>query len=169
VLEDAVRRAVAEFIGTFTLIFIGVGAIAAANVVHDPSLIGVAIAQGLAIGVMVSALRHISGGHFNPTITFGFLVTRRIKPALGLLYWTVQLAGAALAALLARDLRPRAITSAVNLGVPALGSGVDAAAGVGLEAIFTLFLAWVVFASAVDPRGSFKSGVRELRPGDAAA
>jgi MIP family channel proteins len=155
--EDALRRAVAEFIGTFTLIFIGVGSIVAANEIHDPSLIGVAIAHGLAIGVMVSALGHISGGHFNPAITFGFLVTRRIKPALGLVYWLAQFAGAALAALLVRQLLPRATTEAVHLGVPALGGGVDAAAGFGLEAILTFFLAWVVFASAVDPRGTFKS------------
>jgi aquaporin TIP len=157
VLEDAIRRAVAEFVGTFTLIFIGVGSIVAANDIHDPSLIGVALAHGLAIGVMVSAVGHISGGHFNPAITFGFLVTRRIKPALGLLYWVVQFAGAALAALLVRDLLPRATTQAVHLGVPALGGGVDAASGFGLEAVLTFFLAWVVFASAVDARGTFKS------------
>jgi aquaporin TIP len=157
VFEDPLRRAVAEFIGTFTLIFIGCGSIVAANTIHDTSLIGVAIAHGLAIGVMVSAVGHISGGHFNPAITFGFLVTRRIKPALGLLYWAVQLAGAALAALLVRDLLPRATTEVVHLGIPALGHGVDAGSGVGLEAILTFFLAWVVFASAVDPRGTFKS------------
>ena len=155
--EDALRRGVAEFIGTFTLIFIGVGSIVAANDIHDPSLIGVAIAHGLAIGVMVSALRHISGGHFNPAITFGFLVTRRIKPVLGLIYWVAQLAGAALAALLVRDLLPRATTDAVHLGVPAIGGGVNAGAAFGLEAIMTFFLAWVVFATAVDPRGTFKS------------
>jgi aquaporin TIP len=155
--EDTLRRAVAEMVGAFTLTFIGAGAAAASGVIADPTLIGVAIANGLAIGVMVCALGHISGGHFNPAITFGFLVTRRIKPALGLLYWVVQFAGAALAALLVRDLLPRATTHAVHLGVPALGGGVDAASGFGLEAVLTFFLAWVVFASAVDARGTFKS------------
>jgi aquaporin TIP len=155
--EDALRRAVAEFIGTFTLIFIGVGSIVTANSIHDPSLIGIALAHGLAIAVMVSALGHVSGGHFNPAVTFGFLITRRIKPALGLLYWVAQLAGATLAALLVRDLLPRASTNAVHLGVPALGGGVNAGAGFALEAILTFFLMWVVFATAVDPRGTFKS------------
>jgi MIP family channel proteins len=155
--EDAMRRAVAEFVGTFTLIFIGVGSIVAANTIHDPSLIGVAIAHGLAIGVMVSALGHISGAHFNPSITFGFLVTRRIKPALAGVYWVAQFAGAAFAALLLRELLPRATTGAVHLGVPAIGNGVNAGAAFGLEAIMTFFLAWVVFASAVDARGTFKS------------
>jgi aquaporin TIP len=157
VLEDPFRRGVAEFIGAFTLIFIGAGAAVAANASHDTTLIGVAIANGVAIAVMVSALGHISGGHFNPAITFGFLITRRIKPALALLYWVAQFGGAALAALLVRNLLPRASSEAVNLGVPALGNGVDASSGFLLEAIFTFFLVWVVFATAVDPRGTFKS------------
>jgi aquaporin TIP len=155
--EDALRRGVAEFVGTFTLIFIGAGAIVAAGQIHDPSLIGVAMAHGLAIAIMVSALGHISGGHFNPAVTFGMLVTRRIQPALGMLYWLSQLAGAALAALLLRELLPTVSTNAVELGVPAVGHGVGPGAAFGLEAIMTFFLVWVVFATAVDPRGTFKS------------
>lgn len=155
--EDALRRGVAEFIGAFTLTFIGAGAAVAATQVHDPTLIGVAIANGLAIGVMVSAMGHISGAHFNPAITFGFLITRRIKPALGLVYWVSQFAGAALAALLVHELVPHALTDAVKLGVPATGNGVDAASAFGLEAIMTFLLVWVVFASAVDARGTFKT------------
>jgi aquaporin TIP len=154
---DPIRRGVAEFVGTFTLIFIGAGSIVTAEAIHDPSLIGVAIAHGVAIAVMVSALGHISGAHFNPAITVAFLLTRRIKAGLALVYWLAQLGGAALAALLVRDLLPRAASNAVHLGVPALGHGVDAGAGFALEAILTFFLAWVVFATAVDPRGTFKS------------
>jgi aquaporin Z len=155
--EEALRRAVAEFVGTFTLLFVGIGSILTANQIHDPSLIGVALAHGLAIAVMVSALGHISGAHFNPAITFAFLVTRRIKPALGLIYWAAQLAGATLGALVVQQLLPRASTKAVELGVPAIGHGVNAGAAFGLEAIMTFFVVWVVFATAVDPRGTFKS------------
>lgn len=156
-LPDPLRRALAEAVGTFTLIFIGVGSIVATKGINDPSLIGIAMAHGLAIAVMVSALGHISGGHFNPAITFGFLITRRIRPSLAVLYWIAQFAGAALGALLVRDLLPRGATEAVELGVPALGHGVDAGSGFVLELIFTFFLVWVVFATAVDPRGAFKS------------
>jgi aquaporin TIP len=155
--ESPLRRGVAEFIGAFALIFIGAGSIVTANAIHDPSLIGIAIAHGVTIAIMVSAVGHISGGHFNPAVTFGFLVTRRIKMGMALVYWLAQLSGAALAALLVRDLLPRAASDAVKLGVPALGNGVDASAGFGLEAIFTFFLVWVVFATAVDARGAFKS------------
>jgi MIP family channel proteins len=155
--EDTLRRAVAESIGAFTLTFIGAGAAAAAGGVHDPTLIGLAIANGLAIGVMVCALGPISGGHFNPAITFGFLITRRIKPHLAGVYWIAQFGGAALAALLVRQLLPRSITEAVNLGVPALGHGVDATSGFLLEAILTFFLVLVVFGAAVDQRGPFNA------------
>jgi aquaporin Z len=156
-MEDPIRRGAAEFVGTFTLIFIGAGSIVASEQVHDPSLIGVAIATGVAIAVMVSALGHISGGHFNPAVTLGFLITRRIEPALGLFYWVVQLAGAAAAALLVRELLPGAATAPSHIGVPATGHGVSSGQAFGLEAIMTFFLVWVVFATAVDPRGAFKS------------
>ncbi len=156
-LEDTIRPAVAEFIGTFTLIFIGAGSIIAAHGIEDPSLIGIAIAHGLAIGVMVAVYARVSGAHFNPAITFGFLLTRRIKPALAVVYWVAQLAGAAVAALLLRELLPSAETEAVSLGVPALGHGVDAGAGVVLEGILTFLLVTVVFGTAVDPKGAFRS------------
>jgi aquaporin TIP len=154
---DTARLAVAEFIGTFTLIFIGAGSIIAAHGIADPSLIGIAIAHGLAIGVMVAAFARVSGAHFNPAVTFGFLLTRRIKPPLAVVYWVAQLAGAAIAALLLRELLPSGETEAVSLGVPALGHGVDAAAGATLEGILTFLLVTVVFATAVDPKGAFKS------------
>ena len=75
---DPLRRGFAEFVGTFTLIFIGGGAGIASG--HD--IVAVALANGLAIGIMVSNLGHISGGHFNPAITLGFVATRRITGAL---------------------------------------------------------------------------------------
>lgn len=155
--EDSLRRAMAEFVGTFTLIFIGVGSIVAANQIHDPTLIGVAIAHGLAIGVMVSAVGHISGAHFNPAVTFGFLITKRIKGQIAVVYWVSQLAAAAIGALLVKVLLPSGMAESVSLGVPALGKGVGAGAGFGLEAVLTFLLVWVIFANAVDPGGAFKS------------
>ncbi len=154
---ELTRKLVAEFIGAFTLIFIGCGSIVVAVGIHDSSLIGVAIANGLAIGVMVCAMGYISGAHFNPAITFGALLAGKIKPGLAVPYWIAQLAGATLAALLVKVLLPRAATGPPsNLGVPALRNGVDAASGACLEAIFTFFLVWVVFATAIDQKSTFK-------------
>src|SRR5690348_6641081 len=128
--QDTLRRAVAEFVGTFTLIFIGVGSIVAAHQLKDPTLIGVAIAHGLAIGVMASAVGHISGGHFNPAVTLGFLVTRRLAPSLALVYWSVQLLGATAGALLLRWFYSDSVRAMSNLGSPALGSGISVWQGV---------------------------------------
>ena len=153
--EEPLRRGVAELVGAFTLTFAGVGAIAAGGA--GGGLVGVAFAHGLAIAVMVSALGHISGGHFNPAVTFGFLVTRRIEPMLAAVYVVAQLAGAVAAAALLWWILPNNAADAVNLGAPALGAGVGKGAGVVCEAILTFFLVWVVFATAVDPRGTFKS------------
>ena len=148
---DYVRRGAAEFIGTFALIFIGAGSIAFARTLTD-----VALAHGLVIAVFVSALGFISGGHFNPAITLGFLLTRRIAATLAVFYWLVQFGAAALAALTLKLVLPSAIENSSNLGAPSLGGGIGAGAGVVIEAILTFFLVFVVFATAVDPRGAFK-------------
>src|ERR671931_1958945 len=114
---DPLRRGFAEFVGTFTLVFIGAGSILTFGKLFAVAfaqggglqitglgLVAVAFAHGLAIAVMVSALGHISGGHFNPAITLGFLVTRRIAPALAGVYWIAQFAGAVAAAAILRGL-----------------------------------------------------------------
>lgn len=84
-----VKQCVAEFIGTFTLIFIGVGAIYHFGEVSG-GLLGIALAHGLAIAVMVSATGGISGGHLNPAVTFGLLVG---------VYWIGPMLGGGLAGL----------------------------------------------------------------------
>jgi aquaporin Z len=152
VLEyDYLRRGAAEFVGTFALIFVGAGSVAFARTLTD-----VALANGLVIAVMVSAVGFISGGHFNPAVTLGFLVTKRIAPMLALWYWVVQFGAAAAAALLLRWVLPGPIQSQSHLGVPALGGGIGSGAAVVVEAVLTFFLVFVIFATAVDPRGAFK-------------
>src|SRR5437899_3953946 len=89
------RKGVAEFIGAFTLIFIGAGAIISTG---GTDLVVIALAHGLAIGVMASAFAHISGRHFNPAVTLGALVGRQISLRLALPYWASHLLGATVAA-----------------------------------------------------------------------
>ena len=72
-------------------------------------------------------------------------------------YWVAQFAGAVLAALLLTGLLPNALTDPVNLGAPAIAGGIGAGAGLVIEAILTFFLVWVIFATAADERGTFKS------------
>jgi aquaporin Z len=150
--HDPVRRGIAELVGTFALVFVAMGSIA---FIQSNLLVGVALANGLTIAVMASAVGHISGGHFNPAVTLGFLVTRRIGPALAALYWLAQIAGAVLGALALRALFP----SEANLdtGVPVVNPAINDLQGVAIEALLTFFLVWVIFATAVDPGGAFKT------------
>ena len=148
--QDVLRRSVAEFVGTFTLIFIGGGA----GIVSGSDIVAVALANGLAIGIMVTNLGHISGGHFNPAITLGFVVTRRIKPALAGVYWFSQLLGAVCAAFLLRYFFTKL---AVKATAPAPSPNITDWKALLLEAIMTFFLVWAVWATAVDPRGAFKA------------
>src|SRR5215210_6414958 len=90
---EKIRPLIAEFIGTFALIFIGIGAI---NVAKG-DLLAVALAHGLTIAVFVSATGHISGGQLNPAVTLGVLIGGRMSLAAAVRYWIAQLAGAAAA------------------------------------------------------------------------
>ena len=146
---DPVRRGVAEFVGAFTLIFIGGGA----GIVSGQDIVAVALANGLAIGIMVSNLGHISGGHFNPAITFAFFVTGRIAAALAAVYWVAQLGGAVVAALILRGIFPGHSALGAVPNAPSISDG----KAFVVELILTFLLVWAVWATAVDPRGAFKS------------
>ena len=155
------QKLVAEFIGTFALIFFGAGSICADQYLRSGSngqvglgLLGIALAHGLAIGIMVTSLGHISGGHFNPAISFGIWVTRKLSTFDTLTYWIAQLAGGAAAAFLLRRL-PVEVWGPVQLGTPDLAAGISRTNGIIFEAIMTFFLVFVVFATAIDEKGAF--------------
>ncbi len=147
---EPIRRGIAEFVGAFALVFIGIGAI-----VSNAGLVGVALAHGLAIAVMASAVGHVSGAHFNPAVTFAFVVTRRMALPLAGVYVAAQLAGAIVATLALRVVFPDVVN--LDAGVPVLNEAVSLGGGVLAEAILTFFLVWVIFATAADPRGTFKA------------
>ncbi|MFQ5694931.1 MAG: MIP/aquaporin family protein [Terriglobia bacterium] len=151
------QKALAEFVGTLALIFIGAGSILADQFTNGGvGLVGIALAHGLTIAVMVSAIGHISGGHINPAVTFGALVAKKISVNEAVVYWVAQLAGGTVGAALLVPIFPESARSAVNLGTPALAAGVAPMQGILLEAALTFFLVFVVFATAIDERGAFK-------------
>lgn len=142
---------VAEFVGTFALVFIGGGAIAAAQATQmSAGLIAVALAHGLILAVAVSATMRISGGHLNPSITIGLLVTRRIDALMAGVHVVAQLLGAILAAYALKWLLPVSLTAATRLGGQSVSLEISTIQAIGLEAIATFFLAFVVFGTAVD-------------------
>ena len=152
----------AEFFGTFALVFIGAGSAALFGSRPDiAGLIGIALAHGLVLAVMVSALAHISGGHFNPAVTVSVWVAGKIETGRAALYIVTQLLGAAAGAgLLRLSLAERLWRhDPTSLGATALSRqfGVTPANALLLEAVLTFFLVFTVFAVAVDDRGVFKS------------
>ena len=157
-VENAPARLLAEFVGTFALIFIGAGSIMT-MAQWDPTggaLVGIAAAHGFVIAVMVTAVGHVSGGHFNPAVSTALLVTRRLKPVEWAAYVVVQLVGATVAALALSVLYDTVIKDKTGLGTPSLAAGHTTGQGLLLEGILTFFLVFTVFAVAVDGRGAFK-------------
>jgi MIP family channel proteins len=151
-MRDSLRHFTAEFVGTYALVFVGGAAIAAAAATQmSASLIAVALAHGIILAVMVSATMRVSG-HLNPAVTLGFLVARRIEVMMAGLYIVAQCLGAILAAYSLKWLLPSAIATATRLGGQSVTSEITAGQAIGLEAIATFFLAFVIFGTAVDPK-----------------
>jgi aquaporin TIP len=153
---------IAEFVGTFALIFIGIGAIAADYMIEGGKtvdLVAIAFAHGLTIAVMVSATAAISGGHLNPAVTFGAFLAGKIdiKNALG--YIISQCLGGIFAASLIKLAFPLDVLQAVGMGTPTLGKGVTPIMGMAMEFILTFFLVFVVFGTGIDLRAPKMGGL----------
>ena len=152
------RALASEFIGTFILVFAGCGAVVASADVGSIGLVGIALAFGIAVAVVVAATAHVSGAHINPAVTVSLLLAGKIKAGKAGAYILVQLAGAALAGLALRLLFPASSWQPVHLGATALAPHVSTLAGVGIEAVLTFFLVFTIFGTAVDPRGPGAAG-----------
>lgn len=151
-MKDSLRHFTAEFIGTFALVFVGGAAIIAVRAIGmESGIVAIALAHGIILAVMVSATMRISG-HFNPAVTVGFLAARRIDPIMAAIYLAAQIIGAILAAYALKGLLPPTLTEPTRLGGQAIASGITMLQAIGLEAIITFFLVFVIFGTAVDPK-----------------
>lgn len=149
------QKMTAEAIGTFALTFIGICAIC----MNMGGLTGIALAHGLTIAIMVSALGHISGGHFNPAVTIGALVGGKIKGSNAVAYVIAQLLGAVVAALAAKAVIPAPLAEMGKLGTPMPGEGIAFGPAVLTEVITTFFLVLAVFGTAIDSRAPKVGGL----------
>lgn len=143
----------AEFIGTFALVFIG----ASAGVV-GAGLVGVALAHGFTLAVFVYAYGHISGAHVNPAVTFGLALNGTVKWGQAVFYWLAQFAGAIVAGYL------------LHLAVSSVGANINNGATVGaltdaqpiyamsVEIVLTFFLVNTILHTAVAGKGGNMAG-----------
>jgi len=136
----------AEAIGTFALVFAGCGAVMVEAETGALGHAGVAVTFGLAIMVMIYAVGHVSGAHFNPAVTFAFALTRHFPWARAAAYWTAQAAGALVAAAILRG----SLGDVANVGAT-LPSGSKGQSFLW-EAVLTFFLMFVIMAVATDTR-----------------
>ena len=140
------RVLVAEFIGTFALVFAGAGAVMVDAKTGALGHVGVAITFGLVIMAMIYAVGHISGAHFNGAVTFAFALSRHFPWPRAASYWAAQLLGATTAALLLRA----SLGDIANVGAT-LPSG-SQAQSFFWELVMTFFLMFVILAVATDTR-----------------
>jgi aquaporin Z len=166
-MPSLLRRSLAEFMGTFGLVFIGTGAVAS-KFYPDASfgVLGVAVAHGLVLAVMVTALMGISGGHLNPAVTIGLAVTRRTEPKAAGAYIVAQLLGAVVASWLISTIYPGGVVRPISFGAPALASTIQLPQAILLEALMTFFLMSAVYGTCINsssPRiGGFGIGLTLL-------
>jgi MIP family channel proteins len=145
---DLSRRAAAEGIGVFALVFAGCGAIVA-EAEHPGTLgaIGIAFVFGLIVMAMVYATGHLSGAHLNPAVTLAFTLTRHFPRTEAVAYLAAQIAGALVAAALLAAVWPSQ-PAALGTTLPTVGVG----SAFVYEVVLTAFLMFVIMAVATDTR-----------------
>lgn len=146
------KRALAEVIGTFILVFLGCGAaVALTTAAADAAPLqytGIALAFGLGITGAIYATGHVSGGHLNPAVTIALTVVGRFNRADVPAYVGAQVVGAVLAALALKGVFP----DADGLGNNALGDGVSVGSGLLAEVLLTAIFLFVIVSVATDRR-----------------
>lgn len=153
------QKLLSEFIGTFSVVLLTVGSICASQYLRaaglsNPGLLGQALAYGFATAVMVSALAHVSGAHFNPAITVGFWVTKRLGTLHSILYCLGQLLGAIAAAYILAALLPESVWRPAALGATDLAPDFTRMQGMLIESLVTFFVVFVFFATKSEASGT---------------
>ena len=152
------RASLAEFIATFCFVFLGVGAVVSSGIflgneetVTAGRILVIALGHGVGIAIMVAATAQISGAHLNPAVTFSMVLTCKISVTKGAMYIVAQILGAVFAAFLMQAIIPDGLEG--GLGSHALAENITVSAGLVMEMVMTFILVFVIFATAVDPRG----------------
>lgn len=152
-MPSLARRLTAEALGTFGLVFVGAAVVVVNGGFPNSGigLLGIALAHAIVLSVMITATMTISGGHLNPAVTIGLLITRRIDAASAAAYIVTQLVSACVAAYLVKLLFPREAVRNAMLGVPVIANSVTLGQAIGIELILTFFLMSAVFGTAISP------------------
>ncbi len=131
---------IAEFIGTGMLVLIAGG-----STEYTENTLYIALAFGLTVATIVWAIGNVSGGHINPAVTIGFLVTRKISFLMALMYIAAQVLGAIVGAAILKALSSSAYDG--HYGTPCLQNDVSPLQAFAIEFFITFLFVFVIFAS----------------------
>ena len=151
-MSQNLRPLTAEFVGTLLFVFLGAGSVVAfAGGGPATGAVGVALAHGVGMAIIVSMTMSISGGHINPAVTTGLWIANKIDGKLALQYILAQVLGALVGAALIKGILPRPGVTLALGGTPHLAGDVTFLQGVWIEAALTFFLVSAVFGTAISP------------------
>ena len=150
------KKYFAEFLGTFTLVFIAAGAVCADYYLKRTGgqglgILGISIAYGLVTAAVIYTISYVSGAHINPAVTIAFCVIKKITPNTAIKYISSQIAGASLAGFVLKILFPEALYT-VYLGSGTLGSEASVLQGFVMEFIISFLLVLAICGTMVDKR-----------------
>ena len=151
------RAPAAEFIGTMLFVLVGAGSIVA-NVSGPGGSLGIALAHGIGLAVLITIMMPISGGHLNPAVSIALWIGNVIDAKTLGRYVAAQLLGAIVGALLIKGLFPASMVRVTSLGTPQLSGAIGFFEGIALEALFTFILVSAVFGTAVSPQAQRVGG-----------
>lgn len=149
--DSLLKASIAEFLGTFTLVFIGAAAVTVAG---GEGLVVPALGHGLILVGIILAYGRISGAHVNPAVTLGLLVGRQITIDRAAFYWVAQFVGGIVAAVVLRLLLPDSVVlpspDVVNIG-EAVGTltNTEVWRAAAFEFVLTIILVSAVYQAAV--------------------
>ncbi|MFO0794571.1 MAG: aquaporin [Candidatus Brocadiaceae bacterium] len=153
---NAYKKYMAEFVGTFALVFIAAGSVCADFYLRQSGgqglgLLGISIAFGVVVSAVIYATSYVSGSHVNPAVTISFWITKRMDPNTAIMYIISQIAGATVAGLALKTLFPDAAKT-VYLGTCMLAPGVSIGRGILMEFIISFLLIFTIYGTLVDRR-----------------
>ena len=156
------RPLAAEFIGTMLFVFLGAASVvtfaAPGPSASAVAAVGIALAHGVALAIIVSMTMNISGGHINPAVTIGLWIADRVDGKVAGRYIVAQLLGALSGAALMKGILPSAGVTLALAGTPRLAGNVTFLEGIWIEAVLTFFLVSAVFGTAVSPEAPKMGG-----------
>jgi len=146
----ALRPLVAEFVGTALFVFLGVGSIVA-NAASNNAIgaVGISLAHGVGMAVLVTMTMSISGGHLNPAVSVSLWLAQKIDGRTLGQYVAAQIIGAVVGALFVKVFLPTMAGRVTSLGTPQLAGTLGLFEGIAIEALLTFFLVSAVFGTAV--------------------